>query len=958
MIPVFGCSAFGFKDCVSRPEKGCTRPDFYLSDAALPQTPFGTIRVGREAKEERIHAGLNWPPEARVQRGQFLRRVPIPYAWRAFVEAGDRTFRWNAGKGVSFPLSRIIASHVAGTLKEEDNGFSANRDTAVVAIPNHLDEFGQEALLRELASCSMRNTILVWRPVAAALAWLDKVGGDFVPQRMGENDHIHVLYLGPDAVEFTTFRLKVWEHDDGLQYVLPLRERPTSLPMLTSIDWAGGLIEKVFDQPDDGAFWQAFTSFPEVWAAIAGLTWNSEELPRPWSVGNDWGFWDPPHDLYEKALSISIGHCFTLREIIRTSCPLRVSKNSEQVESWNDALRKEVGKLARLHEGGRLWGTILCGPLMPNSIPEWLEPELENLTARGLELDGSLDEPELGHLWISPQREDAVAEGAAIYGRQVLDRKPSYLDTMPQISILAQARSRYFWIPLLDAKEVLGGTTYERIIEGRFQLTQGSSKLHGYLLMGPPQDVHSSVEDLYDPMNLPHDELPSCRARLIREVVRGCGSIESVKRMSSFRSESPVARYGLAFAEALYRPDKTSSEEERDDTRENSLNHPFRKVVFRFPSSPDMDMPLDTVVRMRPASGLARVELVPKDPTFLKKRHVFLDYSTMKGASKLPRRQRGWPWAREIPVDLQDSILDQFSCVINRFEAIRPEDDGYVRVLNQVKNMLTKEKQIFFGWRQIDTHVIDQDGHPCTPFGDECIRRVSGKFERDLISLIEAGRRMADLRTILFVRATWLYASTPRVVVRYVKDILSQGGDARIWGWAAEAGSRAFKDVGYYRFLFGAIERYALRTDVNQPFPIQSARAVCRVLMFRRDGYLSLDRDMAELFAQRALGRLYGEQKKLNYQMLFFQLVLMLFYLLRFRKADPNCFDPNTDGGISVFEKTMECLEAAKRYFLANRQILKARRVDRIIDGFKRYLHYEGGEDVVTIIGDFAGDMF
>lgn len=445
MTRVFGCSVFGLNDCVSQSEKGCTPPNSYLADAVLPQTPFGTIRVGREAKEERIHTGLNWPPEARVQRGDYIRRVPIPYAWRAIVEAGDRPSRWNVGNGVSFTLSRIIARHVAATLNEEGNGFSANRDTAVVAIPNHLDEFGQEALLRELTTKhNMRDVKLVWRSVAVALAWLDKVGEDFVPQRMSENDHIHILYLGADAVEFTTFRLKVWKHDNGLLSVLPLRERPTSLPKLTGIDWAGGLIEEVFGKPDDGAFWQAFTSFPEVWASIVGLDSNREQFPRPWSVGNDWTFWDPPHNLNERALAISASRCSTLREILSTSCSLRLPDNGKSMETWSEALKNEVKRLAGLYKGGRLWGMILCGPLMPNSIPAWLESELGNLTARGLELDGPIDAPELGHLWITPQHKDAVAEGTVIYGRRVLEGIPTYLDTMPQISILAKAISRYF----------------------------------------------------------------------------------------------------------------------------------------------------------------------------------------------------------------------------------------------------------------------------------------------------------------------------------------------------------------------------------------------------------------------------------------------------------------------------------------------------------------------------------
>ena len=98
-----------------------------------------------------------------------------------------------------------------------------------MTIPNNLDEFGQEALLSEIKRLGYEAVTMVWRPVAAALAWLDKVEGDF-PQHMHQNDHIHIIYLGSDALEFTTFRLRFKESKNRL-YVLPLRDRPTDLSM-------------------------------------------------------------------------------------------------------------------------------------------------------------------------------------------------------------------------------------------------------------------------------------------------------------------------------------------------------------------------------------------------------------------------------------------------------------------------------------------------------------------------------------------------------------------------------------------------------------------------------------------------------------------------------------------------------------------------------------------------------
>ena len=163
MTHVQGLSAFGLNDCVFQLDAAePTELGFYLADAVLPMNPFGHICIGDEAEGERIHTGLYWPPEARIQPSEPLRRVPIPIAWRVFVEAGDRTIRWNVGRGISFPLSRILANHVVGLmtnkLQDHDDlqlksgSRKTKRSLQVIAIPNNLDEFGQEALLREFTA--------------------------------------------------------------------------------------------------------------------------------------------------------------------------------------------------------------------------------------------------------------------------------------------------------------------------------------------------------------------------------------------------------------------------------------------------------------------------------------------------------------------------------------------------------------------------------------------------------------------------------------------------------------------------------------------------------------------------------------------------------------------------------------------------------------------------------------
>jgi len=442
MKHVLGISAFGLKDCVAQPEIGCRELGFYLADAVLPMNPFGRVLIGDEAEEERIHAGLYWPPEARILEGEPLRRVPIPYAWRALVESGDRTIRWKVGKGVSFTIPRILASHVRGLVAEDfpKEGLPQRNDIhgesqgnmAVVAIPDNLDEFGQEVLIREFTALGLKRAMLVWRPVAAALSWLSKVEGDFLrlmgdsARRMGMNDHIHVIYLGPDAFEFTTFRMRVKKHE-GQNYVLPLRNRPADLPSITGIDWAGRLIEESFEGIDQGAFWQAFTNFPEIWRALAGRSWNQEELPRAWNRSQEWTLWNPSPDLYNQIYNTNVGTCNTLRNVLRVSCRLE-SHEDTPLESIGKALQREVRRMAEVLPGGRLRGMIVCGPLVPRKVPPWLGAELETLSERGLNVDGNLTEPKANRLWICSDCDDPVAEGAAIYGRRTLEKIPSYLN--------------------------------------------------------------------------------------------------------------------------------------------------------------------------------------------------------------------------------------------------------------------------------------------------------------------------------------------------------------------------------------------------------------------------------------------------------------------------------------------------------------------------------------------------
>ena len=125
--------------------------------------------------------------------------------------------------------------------------------------------------------------------------------------------------------------------------------------------------------------------------------------------------------------------------------------------------------------------------------------------------------------------------------------------------------------------------------------------------------------------------------------------------------------------------------------------------------------------------------------------------------------------------------------------------------------------------------------------------------------------------------------------------------------------------------------------------------------MLRREGEKGLDRETAQLFAGRALERLHREQAVANFSTLYFQLIRLLLYLLRIRRTDPACFDPNSPSDISAFHEAMESMAAAERYFSRRGFLHKAQQVLNIRDGFEKYLRYEGTEDVLIRLDDLTG---
>ena len=178
---------------------------------------------------------------------------------------------------------------------------------------------------------------------------------------------------------------------------------------------------------DPGAFWQAFTGFPEIWEALAQRSWNPVELPRVWSRRDFWDLWDPPGSVRERMWTLDARVSGLLSALTRESCQLPRQLSPDG--SWAQLIQTHIKQVAQTYTG-QLREMILSGPLASLSPESWLADITPFLEAQGLRATLSAEAVPEG-IWVPGFAQDAVAEGAAIYGARLLFGEPTYLDTLP-----------------------------------------------------------------------------------------------------------------------------------------------------------------------------------------------------------------------------------------------------------------------------------------------------------------------------------------------------------------------------------------------------------------------------------------------------------------------------------------------------------------------------------------------
>lgn len=935
MNHIMGIADFGINDCFySGDVRSAIDDNFEMQNVLLPSMISGTILTGERAKSNRGHTGLMWPREAMLENGKPIRRLPVGIIWRALIEMGDKQPIWDCGSGTRFNMAKVLAHELKEKYKNAalHARLDYKKTNPIIVIPDNLDENVQQAIIDNFSRSDFPEPLLLWRPVAAALDWLEEKRDDI--QRIIEKEQevrhqIVILYFGLDALEFTRLCFKLYNN-----HVVFVRVRRSSLPFATGYDWGAQVIENFCNPDDIGSFWQIFTSFPEIWQAIASSPYGATSRFVNSLAG--WDVWTT-NGIEKNVMQASAKSSRLLHRLISPSYKLF---NYDNNSKFTEIIEREVKATLDVGIKDNILGIMACGPLLPTTYKDgWLKNILDciNDTLNSQKRPNSKIDP----ITIKPGHE-CLATGAYIFGQRHLKHIPSYLDTLPQLSLFAQAGASQKWYPLLDRQEVADGEEFKHEINKRFKLSQGNDSLRIIL---------SKSDILGDSIPLSTGlGLSRCTENVLRQWTRLQFSYkQAIDKSKNFpdREKSYIKRYASHIFDNRgnsYRNIQYSL------ISDESQTNPFREYTVHFPEAPYKDIPLNITVSMRPASGFAKVSFKPVDNDFNDGQSIPLNYSLMSPCAPPQITGRGWPELLEIATHPEDPALIDNSILIEQFLKINPTSHLYKEISVQIRDKCIKSPHNYFFHNDfISLYPIDENGNCCTDTGRELLENIADKFEDDFAKL----KNKHDYSGIssIISKATWLYGRTPDNIRKFIYDIFSNGKDIVGLNWIIEGAGKCFNDINDMEIFY----KYVLRRADSGKFNIMCMRAASRLLRLRNDAPQSLNKNQAKRLAKCALEKMEEERDKGNFEQNFFQGALLLLYLLRYRKID-DAFLMDDTGNMTIFKKGQNLLDGAAKHFRKMNNASRAVKVEKSAQEFQEYLEYRATGSYPQAVLELSGE--
>jgi len=357
-------------------------------------------------------SGDTWPQEAVIGRNVGAGRVPLSAAWTArdqvTLQESSNVANWKwqiDGEVIEVSAIEVIAEAIS----QLSYRISPKASIAVI-IPNDFRQQEQQQILDSCRKKKLTNVTLLWAPVAAALAWIDRYESSLNElYTKGKNQLLHV-HLDWGATRFTELSIQKENKPKYCKW-LPARARPRLNDLLAGFGWS----------LESGA--DANSCLNERWTSLlagVGAT-SSHQIVMPSGRANllkevqDWNITSGDPAVHLKAFKNKL---------------IDGSKKYAGVVITGD------------HVNFNFAGGLNFRSALRSFAPKLFE---KSIIAPGVE------------------GERQLARGGAIFAAHKGNGIVSYLDTLPELDLFVETHENFEWKNLLDTKNeyVAGGEKWE-----------------------------------------------------------------------------------------------------------------------------------------------------------------------------------------------------------------------------------------------------------------------------------------------------------------------------------------------------------------------------------------------------------------------------------------------------------------------------------------------------------------
>lgn len=476
-----GISAFGINDCLSTVTLS-QEANFLPGVVILPQSLVSRqIITGKAALSSRIGVGLRRPKDARVDEiGPFMDRVLASTLWERMLRSKSlHEIQIKSASEVSFSCSQLLAEYIVGLLKDANCDLKSALNRYCVAIPTHLNAFQQEFLLRalRLKGFGEHNLSLLWRSIAVALSWLEKVNEENL-QKSFDKKSLLTIYLGADSIEFDLIDLEQVT-SQGKSYLVPCRNalKDNSLLEVNGLDVVANLALDVItnqysSQDTLRSLWQVLNLCQDVWCEASGVLYKNENAPLV-EIDN-WQLWKP------QITKLDLKSDYNFKRSVLTEI-LGIKNQREEIEHLGVSYLRSLNALVKRYQKQYTIASILLyGPMAGEAIASNMVRYIYNKPRYSLT-------PELNNVYLAGEKE--VALGCQIYLEKKELGEITYYDFLPQLNVLYldTTEQNYAWAPLVKEGRLQDGRRYDGEPIFGFGLQKGAKKLDFFLDM--PEDA-------------------------------------------------------------------------------------------------------------------------------------------------------------------------------------------------------------------------------------------------------------------------------------------------------------------------------------------------------------------------------------------------------------------------------------------------------------------------------------